>query len=224
MTGAGELARTLTVPGPLKSSLRQATITSVQTSTCTIRLGGGTTDVAGVAFLSNYLPVAGDTVWLFQSGPDLLIVGTTGLGTAWQSYNPTWFSSGGAPPTVGNGTLEGRWRLRGRTLDWRIFLNAGTTTNFAADTGAAWFFSPPFAHTPYLPGGVPVNGTVLYVDTGGGSYHGPCYVNNVGQMIFLVDRSTAGGALSFVTRLSPHGWGNGDQFSAWISYEISSIP
>jgi hypothetical protein len=78
MTGAGELARTLTVPGPLRTSLRQGVVASVQATTCTITLGGGATSIAGVVYLDSYLPTVGDTVWILQSGPDLLIVGRAG--------------------------------------------------------------------------------------------------------------------------------------------------
>lgn len=75
MKSATTLAAALTLPGPLKLSLRQAVVVSAQAATLTITLGGGTTSIAGVAYLRGYVPVAGDTVWVLQNGPDLLVLG-----------------------------------------------------------------------------------------------------------------------------------------------------
>jgi hypothetical protein len=55
---------------------RQAVIQSVQSSSVTIRLGGSTTDIAGVKCLGSYSPLAGETVWVLVDGPDLLVLGS----------------------------------------------------------------------------------------------------------------------------------------------------
>jgi hypothetical protein len=58
-------------------ALRQAVVTAVPTSgTCQIRMGGSTTDIAGVPMLTSASVSNGDTVWVLQDGNSLLIVGT----------------------------------------------------------------------------------------------------------------------------------------------------
>jgi hypothetical protein len=58
----------------------------------------------------------------------------------WTAYTPVWTASNGTP-VLGNGTLTGRYRRRGRHVELRIFLSWGSTTN-----GATGFytFSLPF--------------------------------------------------------------------------------
>lgn len=59
------------------------------------------------------------------------------------SYTPTW-TTDATPPSVGNGTLTGRYTLRGRTLLIQIDLLFGTTTS--AGTGN-WLFALPSGAT-----------------------------------------------------------------------------
>jgi hypothetical protein len=80
--GVAELAASLAAAGPLKVSLRQGTIQAAAATVLTARLGGSTTDVAGVHFLDSYLPIVGDTAWFLQSGPDLLAIGKVGTGNS----------------------------------------------------------------------------------------------------------------------------------------------
>jgi hypothetical protein len=74
-----KLAETLRANPKTSTQLRQGVITAVDpaTFTCTVALGGDTTNtIAGVAFLhSGYLPGVNDTVWILQTGTDLLIIG-----------------------------------------------------------------------------------------------------------------------------------------------------
>jgi hypothetical protein len=58
---------------------------------------------------------------------------------AWSSYPAEWSSTGTAP-SVGNGTLIGRWAQIGRTVFVRIQLTLGTTSN--AGSGAYRFSLP----------------------------------------------------------------------------------
>ena len=48
---------------------------------------------------------------------------------SWQSYTPTW-SSGGTPPTLGNGSISGRYFYNAPIMYFYIQLNAGSTTTF----------------------------------------------------------------------------------------------
>lgn len=56
--------------------LRKGTVTSVQTGTCTVRVGGSTVDVPGVVPVGAV--TVGGIVWLLQQGPLLLAVGSPG--------------------------------------------------------------------------------------------------------------------------------------------------
>lgn len=63
---------------------------------------------------------------------------------AWSTWTPSWGADGGAAPTLGNGTLVGRYLKIGRTVDWVLQLSWGSTT--APGGGAAnenWWFSLP---------------------------------------------------------------------------------
>lgn len=55
---------------------RQGVVVSIQGSSATIRLGGSTTNVAGIRHLGSYTPVVGHTVWVLVDGPDMLILGS----------------------------------------------------------------------------------------------------------------------------------------------------
>lgn len=58
---------------------------------------------------------------------------------AWQTYAPVWTTSGLAP-VLGNGSLSGRWRQLGRTVDLALALTFGSTTN--AGSGSFAFSLP----------------------------------------------------------------------------------
>ncbi|MGD6761346.1 hypothetical protein ACOKM5_20645 [Streptomyces sp. BH097] len=55
---------------------------------------------------------------------------------AWSSYTPTWQAEGGANPTLGNGTIVGRYLKIGRTVDWVVQLTWGSTTAAGGGGGA----------------------------------------------------------------------------------------
>jgi hypothetical protein len=56
--------------------LRQGVVQAVAADgSCTVTIGGGAQQVAGVAVLASWCPVVGRTVWLATDGRDLFIVG-----------------------------------------------------------------------------------------------------------------------------------------------------
>lgn len=59
----------------------------------------------------------------------------------WTSFTPTWTSTGTAP-VLGNGTLTGRYRQNGKTVDVVIVLTWGSTTTGGT---ATWIISLPVA-------------------------------------------------------------------------------
>src|SRR4051812_10042371 len=69
-----------------------------------------------------------------------------GIQAAWDTYTPTWTSSG-TTPAIGNGTLNGKWIRLGRTVTYRIQLTVGSTTTFG--TGNYIWAIPTAAHADY---------------------------------------------------------------------------
>lgn len=53
--------------------------------------------------------------------------------SAWTSYTPSWTSTGTAP-AIGNGTLEGAYQQIGRTVNWRLRFQAGSTSTYGTGT------------------------------------------------------------------------------------------
>lgn len=70
------------------------------------------------------------------------------LDGAWDTYTPTW-EAATTSPTVGNGTITGRYLLIGKRLVGQIALECGSSTDGGA---GAWTFS--------LPAGVTVTGAL----------------------------------------------------------------
>lgn len=65
---------------------------------------------------------------------------------AWTAYTPSWGADGGASPTLGNGTIVGRYLKTGRTVDWVMQLTWGSTTAPGGGGGGEnWFFGLPFS-------------------------------------------------------------------------------
>jgi hypothetical protein len=64
----------------------------------------------------------------------------------WVDYTPTWTATGGTP-SLGNGTLLGRYRRSGHVCDVNISLTLGSSSNVAGTT--LWsFLLPVMAASP----------------------------------------------------------------------------
>lgn len=61
-------------------------------------------------------------------------------GAAWTPYNPTWGAVSGAAPTIGNGTLSGRYQQVGKTVHFIAQITMGSTTTYGS---AQWTLSLP---------------------------------------------------------------------------------
>jgi hypothetical protein len=59
--------------------------------------------------------------------------------TDWQSYTPTW-TAFTTNPTLGNGTISGRYRRVGDSIQGQVTLSSGSTTSYGS---GAWYFSLP---------------------------------------------------------------------------------
>jgi len=154
---------------------------------------------------------AGALKWLTVDG----IVGTD-LGK-WQSYTPTW-TAATTNPSIGNGTLTGRYIVIGKLCTYVLGLVMGSTTTYGSGN---WAFS------------LPINA----VNTAGINFYGVAHLRKVGtanyERIAQIAPSVSTSAIntftdptpgSNSTNLSetvPFTWGYGDSLGFEITYEIA---
>lgn len=125
---------------------------------------------------------------------------------AWITYTPTLSNI-----TLGNGTLSGRYWVRGLDVRVEIVLTAGSTTTFAAS---------PFAWTvPYAAGAVTnfTLSTAIGYHSGTGNSAGVCTVAN-GTSTLKVQRVTDLETSNGWDSSTPWVWGAGDQMSLLSIY------
>lgn len=119
---------------------------------------------------------------------------------AWTAYTPTWNAS--TNPTLGNGTIVGRYRRTGKTLDFAFELTIGSTTNTGVGT---WLF--PFPVTPTF-GTSPQRTWPAYMFDASG----PGYVqliaklDNANRIVLFVPGTSAS-----VSPSQPVTWATGDK-------------
>lgn len=132
----------------------------------------------------------------------------TALTAAWTSYTPAWTSSGTAP-VLGNGTISGKYRRLGKTVEARVTLTMGSTTTFG--TGA-YLLSLPVAAVSVAPRAI---GAAWFLDFGTAAKEGTAPVDGTLSVVAL----SASGAQ--VTSTSPHTWAVNDEISFSITYDVA---
>lgn len=147
---------------------------------------------------------------------DILNANWAYLAGAWETYTPTWAGSGGTP-AIGNGTLTGRFRKMGKTLDVKILLVWGSTTT--GNTSTSWTFS--------LPSGVTLQAATAHQD------FCPAYMvdNDTGVRHHYHARTTGGSAVlavnaadggsSNVGSTSPFTWATSDILVIKGTFELA---
>jgi hypothetical protein len=144
---------------------------------------------------------------------------TTASGLAWSndytSYTPSWSVNSGPAPSIGNGTLSGRYLLVGKLCHVQIFFQGGSTTTYGS--GGIWQFTLPFSSNE-------LNG-----NTGG--FSGSAYVEDnfiAGYQAVAVRKG--GGAnscqlamssTSMVTSAVPFTWATNDFFNMSLVYGVA---
>lgn len=141
-------------------------------------------------------------------------VGSVPMGE-WQSYTPSWFSSG-TQPTLGDGTLTGQYTLIGDTCHFHITLTFGSTTSFG--TGGHRLSLPQAAHPSFAntmhkasvfdaDGSPPRNEGIGIIDTGNTSV--------------LMATATGTTSVAFMSSTSPFTWATGDFYEVCGFYRIA---
>lgn len=165
-----------------------------------------------------------NTVDTTQIKDEAVTAAKTDFGGAWDTYTPTW-STGGTQPSLGNGTLVGRYKQIGKVIFVTIKLTFGSTTSFGS---GVCLFSLPV--TPKSDGsdGAKAGGTVDLTDAGVSSYFGISRVIESGasstyrnKLQLLCPSSTTAGASIGVDATHPFTWGVGDTINATVTYEAS---
>jgi len=161
------------------------------------------------------LAVSGNTAPLVADSTQ-----STGLrwdNDAWTSYTPTWTSSG-TQPTLGNGTIQGKYKQRGKIVIAQYYLKLGSTST--AGTGNYYFGLP--VNAAY--NGLWTIGTGYIVDNSAGGFYQIIIDNNdlvsaASVRLFRTDGFYS--ILTTVTQNQPMAWAVDDYITFQITYEAA---
>jgi len=130
----------------------------------------------------------------------------------WQAYTVSWIAST-TNPSIGNGTLVGRYTQIGKTIMGNIFIKMGSTTTFGS---GYWRFSLPkisaSSNMQYM-------GHFAILDSGTCFYVGAILINN-GVAYFEQVRRDGDGCGAF-SSTSPHVWAVNDELIVAFTYETT---
>lgn len=149
--------------------------------------------------------------------PEKLLSGT-GTSWAWQSYTPT-ITSGGGSPTIGNGTIVGRYQQIGKTVHFSIEVTNGSTTNFGTGSTS---FSLPVTASSSIPNRVPICFGEYLDASPAGSYILIGYRN--GTTAVVIQTLATGGAIAgygAFDNTSPTTQATSDKTVIYGSYEAA---
>jgi len=130
----------------------------------------------------------------------------------WQSYTVSWTATT-TNPSIGNGTLTGRYTQIGKTIMGNILLICGSTTTFGSGT---WRFSLPKISAS---SNMPFMGHFTILDYGTRFYVGTILIDN-GFANFEIVRRDGDGYGAFSSTL-PHVWAVNDELQIAFTYETA---
>jgi hypothetical protein len=122
----------------------------------------------------------------------------------WTDYTPTWT---GTSPSIGNGTLAGRYTRIGDLVIVQIRLIAGGTTTFG---GSEWRFSTPVTALDANVGGV---GAVWALDSGTAYYAGSARLASTTEIACYVN-----GVVTAFSASVPFAWATNDTLNLTVMY------
>ena len=128
---------------------------------------------------------------------------------AWQSYTPTW-TAATTNPSIGNGTLSGRYIQIGTLVYCQFTMRAGSTTTFGS---GIWRFSYPVApNTTYA--NLYQVGSIYALDNGAANYNGITQYAGATYMSLIISGN-------WVSATAPFTWANGDYLEVNTIYEAA---
>jgi len=139
---------------------------------------------------------------------------TTAFDGSWTSYTPSW-TAASSNPSIGNGSLQGWYKVVGKTCFVRGNIVMGSTTTFGS---GEWYVSMPFtashADAILMTANLLDNGTAWYNATVNGARAGFNYKSAIQYQV-------VGGTANDINATSPFTWTNSDRFLWNGSYEIA---
>lgn len=135
------------------------------------------------------------------------------------AYTPTWASSGTAP-SIGNGTIVGRYLRLNDLVFASIVLTTGSTTSIGTGT---YRLTLPVNYLDSSPSNT-IQGTTALHDQGGSKWYGwRAGLTNSGDSVNAVNFDEDGAALVFWSDTAPGTWGDttGDIARVTIWYEAA---
>jgi len=160
----------------------------------------------------------GDTGDTGPTGPQGA-TGATGASasdlTAWTSYTPTWTSDSGTP-SIGNGTLGGRYKQIGKTVFFNLKLTYGSTTTGGS---GAWMFGLPvtaYNSNYQFAASILNDGVAWYGAIGNGNYK-----NSTSYFTLIHQNDTVTTIWGGVTATAPFTFGTSDTLTVSGSYEAA---
>lgn len=93
--------------------------------------------------------------------------GANFAGISWTSYTPSWTAVSGTNPSIGNGTITGRYAVYGKTMFLFIQMTCGSTTTFGS-AGVNWKFSLPVGFSAVSGSDINKTGTCVATPNGTG--------------------------------------------------------
>jgi hypothetical protein len=134
--------------------------------------------------------------------------------SGWTAYTPVW-TAASVNPVIGNGTIEGYYKVIGKTCFVRGNVAMGSTTTFGS---GEWYISMPFtashADAILMTANLLDNGTAWYNATMNGARAG--FTTKA-----PVQYQAAGGTANDVNATQPFTWASTDRFLWNGSYEIA---
>lgn len=137
----------------------------------------------------------------------------TNLQAAWTAYTPAWTATT-TNPTLGNGTITGKYTRIGKLIIGRISLLMGSTTTFGA--GAYRLSLPVTPHADNYTVAFAQIGNIGMIDTSASS--------RAFRVALCVDATTIGiqdASGVPVSPTAPWTWANGDGLVATFEYEAA---
>jgi hypothetical protein len=132
-------------------------------------------------------------------------------GGQWQAYTPTWTTTGTAP-SLGNGTLTGRYTQLGKTIHAVLELVAGSSTTFGT---SGWSLSLPVTSAASELG---VLGMTELFDSSAGAVYAAVALRGISTTALFYTCAVPGAQ---VTNLVPFTWATGDLLRFKITYEAA---
>lgn len=137
----------------------------------------------------------------------------TNYETAWTPYTPVW-TAASVNPVIGNGTIEGWYKVIGKTCFVRGNIAMGSTTTFGS---GEWYVSMPFtashADAILMSANLLDNGSAWYNATVNGARAGFNYKSTI-------QYQAVGGTADSITPTTPFTWTNTDRFLWNGTYEL----